>query len=105
MAEADAPWLRHLRAEVRARLEARRVTQASLAEHLGITPKHVNQVLSGKVTGSPDLLARMAEAMGMQIAIVITDREPAELAVDQRPWKSGNRAPRKKAAPSAGELA
>jgi len=91
---ADTPWLRRLRAEVRARLEARHVTQASLAKHLGITPKHINQVLSGKVTGSPDLLARMAEAMGMQITVVDTDREPTELETDQRPWKSGNRAAR-----------
>jgi transcriptional regulator with XRE-family HTH domain len=91
---ADAPWLRCLRAEVRARLEARHVTQASLAGHLGISPKHINQILNGNVIGSPDLLARMAEAMGMQIAIVLTDREPVELATDQRPWKSGNRTPR-----------
>jgi transcriptional regulator with XRE-family HTH domain len=100
--QADAPWLRHLRAEVRARLEARHVTQASLAEYLGITAKHVNQVLGGKVTGSPDLLARMAEAMGMQIAIVLTDREPVPLATDQRPWRSGNRTPRVKATTTEG---
>jgi transcriptional regulator with XRE-family HTH domain len=100
--EANAPWLRHLKAEACARLEARHVTQASLAEHLGITAKHVSQVLSGKVTGSPGLLARMAEAMGMQIVIVITGREPAELAADQRPLKSGNRTPRAKAAAAEG---
>jgi transcriptional regulator with XRE-family HTH domain len=93
----DAPWLRHLRAEVSARLRARHVTQASLAGHLGISAKHLNQVLSGKVTGSPDLLARMAEAMGMQIAIVVTGREPVPLAEDKRPWLSGNRKPRAKA--------
>ena len=93
-ASADAPWLRHLRAEVRARLKARHVTQASLAAYLGITPKHVNQVLRGHVTGSPDLLARMAEAVGLQIAIIVTGREPVPLATDQRPWKSGNRTPR-----------
>lgn len=97
-ASADAPWLRHLRAEVRARLRARHVTQASLAAHLGITPKHLNQVLGGSVTGSPDLLARMAEAVGLGIAIVVTDREPAPLAEDKRPWLSGNRTPRGKAA-------
>jgi transcriptional regulator with XRE-family HTH domain len=100
--ETDAPWIRQLRAEFRGRLEARHVTQASLAEHLGITSKHVNQVLSGKVTGSPGLLARMAEAMGLQIAVVITDREPAELAADRRPWKSGNRTPRAKAVTAEG---
>jgi len=96
-AQADAPWLRHLRSEVRARLQARHATQASLAAHLGITPKHLNQILGGHVNGSPALLARIAEAMGMQIAIVVTDREPVPLAEDQRPWKSGNRTPRAKA--------
>jgi transcriptional regulator with XRE-family HTH domain len=92
--EADAPWLRHLRAEVRARLEARHATQASLAEHLGISAKHLNQILGGHVNGSPALLARIAEAVGVQIAVVITDREPVPLATDQRPWKSGNWTPR-----------
>lgn len=82
--ETDAPWLRHLRMEVRTRLQARHVTQASLAVHLGVTPKHLNQVLAGRMVGSPGLLARMAEAMGMQIAIVVTDREPVRLAGDMR---------------------
>jgi transcriptional regulator with XRE-family HTH domain len=87
----DAPWLRSLRTEVRARLRARHVTQASLAAYLGVTPHHVNQVLTGKVTGSPDLLSRMAEAMGLRIAIVTAGREPVWLAGDKRPWLSGNR--------------
>jgi transcriptional regulator with XRE-family HTH domain len=86
----DAPWLRHLRAEVRARLAARRYTQASLAAHLGITPKHLNQILTGRVNGSPALLARVAEAVGLQIAVVVTDREPVPLAEDRRPQASGN---------------
>ena len=94
----DAPWLCHLRAEVRGRLKARHATQASLAAHLGVTPKHLNQVLGGHVIGSPDLLARMAEAVGLGIAIVVTDREPVPLAEDKRPWLSGNRTPRGKAA-------
>ena len=76
-------------------------TQASLAGHLGITPKHVNQVLSGKIVGSPDLLTRMAEAVGLGIAIVVTGREPVPLAEDKRPWKSGNWGPRAEAAPEA----
>lgn len=100
--EAVASWLCHLRAEVRARLEARHATQASLAAYLGITPKHLNQILGGHVNGSPVLLARIAEAVGLQIAIVVTDREPVPLAEDQRPWKSGNRTPRAKAAPGKG---
>lgn len=99
MAETDAPWLRQLRAEVRTRLRARNATQASLAAYLGISAKHMNQILIGKVVGSPALLARMAEAMGMQITIAPTGREPVPLAEDQRPWKSGNRTPRAKAVP------
>jgi len=95
---SDAPWLRHLRTEVRTRLRARHVTQASLAAYLGISPKHINQILAGKVVGSPDLLARMAEAMGMEITVVTTGREPVPLAEDKRPWLSGNRTPRGKAA-------
>ena len=97
--ETDAPWLRHLRTEVRSRLRARHVTQASLAAHLGVTSKHLNQVLGGHVTGSPDLLARMAEAVGLSIAIVVTDREPVPLAEDRRPRLSGNWTPRGKAGP------
>jgi transcriptional regulator with XRE-family HTH domain len=96
----DAPWLRHLRTEVRSRLQVRHVTQASLAAHLDVTPKHLNQVLGGHVVGSPELLARMAEAVGLQIAIVLTDREPVPLAEDKRPWLSGNRTPRGKTASS-----
>lgn len=100
---ADAPWVRYLKAEVRARLRARNVTQASLAECLGITAKHLNQVLGGKVTGSPDLLARMAEAMGLEIAVVDTSREPVALAGDRRPQLSGNwKHPRESADPGTG---
>jgi transcriptional regulator with XRE-family HTH domain len=101
-AAADAPWLRHLRAEVRARLEARHATQASLADHLGISAKHLNQILGGHVNGSPALLARIAEAVGVQIAIVVTGREPVPLAEDKRPWKSGYRGRRAKPAAAEG---
>ena len=84
----SAPWLQHLRDEVRARLRARRATQAALARHLGISPKHLSQVLNGAVTGSPELHDRMAQAVGLRIAIVVTDLEPATLARDQRGRKS-----------------
>lgn len=101
----DAPWLRHLRTGVRARLQVRHVTQASLAARLGITPKHLNQVLGGHVVGSPDLLARMAEAVGLEIAIMVTGREPAPLAEDKSPWLSGNRTTHGKAAANAKDRA
>ena len=85
------PWLRHLRAEVRIRIRARNGTQASLAAALGITPKHLSQVLTGTIAGSPALLDRIAGAVGVRIAIVDTGREPVPLAPDQRGRKSGRR--------------
>lgn len=78
------PWLRHLRAEVRTRIRARHATQASLAGWLGITPKHLSQVLTGTATGSPDLLDRIAGAVGLRIVIMDTGREPVPLDADQR---------------------
>jgi transcriptional regulator with XRE-family HTH domain len=78
------PWLKHLRAEVRARVRARNGTQASLAAAIGITPKHLSQVLTGKVAGSPQLLDRIAGAVGLRIVIMATGRDPVPLTPDQR---------------------
>jgi len=93
------PWLAQLRAEVERRIAAQHSTQAALAAHLGITPKHVNQILRGHVNGSPDMLDRIAAAVGLRIAIVVGEAEPVPLAGDKRPRASGNRKPRAKAAP------
>lgn len=95
-----APWLRCLREEVRARLRARRATQAALAAYLGISPKHMSQVLNGTVTGSPELHTRMAEAVGLEIRIVVTGRKPAALPRDERGRKSAGR--KKATAPPGG---
>lgn len=92
-------WLAQLRAEVERRVAAQHSTQAALAAHLGITPKHINQILRGKVNGSPELLDRIAAAVGLRIAVVIGDSEPVPLAGDKRPWASGNWKPRAKPAP------
>jgi transcriptional regulator with XRE-family HTH domain len=69
-ADTGALWVQQLRGEVRARLKGQRATQLGLAERLGITPKHLNQMLTGKVTGSPEMLERMARAVGLQIVIL-----------------------------------
>ena len=66
----DAPWVRQLRARVRAGLRKQHATQAGLAEHLGVAPNYLNQVLTGKAAGSPDLLERMAAAVGLRIVIL-----------------------------------
>jgi transcriptional regulator with XRE-family HTH domain len=86
---ATAQWLQVLRSEVRARLKKQHATQISLAKYLGISPKHLSQILTGEVNCSPGVFTRMAEAMGLQIVIVDAGMEPVKLAEDQRKYKSG----------------
>jgi hypothetical protein len=57
---SDPPWLADLRNKVKARLRAQGATQVGLAWHLGITPKHMSQLLTGTVTGTPEMLDRLA---------------------------------------------
>lgn len=65
----DPEWVRELRREVRNRLKDHNATQVGLARYLGLTPKHVNQVLRGRVQGSPELLTRFAAAVGLRVAL------------------------------------
>lgn len=46
-------------------LDAQGVSQVDLAEHTGLTTKHVNQVLSDAVDLSPDVAVRFARALGI----------------------------------------
>lgn len=67
---AEARWIADLREQVAARLKEHGVTQVALADHLGITAKHMNQILHGIVVGAnPLLLERMAAAVGLRIAV------------------------------------
>jgi plasmid maintenance system antidote protein VapI len=68
---SEVPWLCQLRSEVRRRVRAQASTRGALAAYLGITPKHMSQVLTGKVNGSPELLDRIAEAVGLRIVIAV----------------------------------
>jgi transcriptional regulator with XRE-family HTH domain len=74
-----SPWLAALRAEVVLRLRAQHSTQAALADRVGITPKHMSQVLTGKSTPRPEVLDRIAAAVGLRIAVVIGEAEPEGL--------------------------
>jgi transcriptional regulator with XRE-family HTH domain len=56
-----------LRAAIRAELLADGVTQTDLAAYLGVSQKHVSQVLTGTVEGSVRLLQDMATAVGLSI--------------------------------------
>ena len=66
----DVYWLAELRAEVKRRLKARHTTQKALAEYLGITEKHLCQMLAGRIDGGHEVLERLALAMGLKIAVV-----------------------------------
>lgn len=70
----DPAWVITLRAEVRSYLAARNLPQAALAEHLGLSEKHMSAVLTGRAIGSPALLDRMAAAVGCSITITVTHR-------------------------------
>lgn len=88
-ASEEAAWLAQLRAEVLRRIKAQRTTQAALAGHVGITPKHLNQVLNGQASPSPGLAEQIATAMGLRITVV-AEGEPVPLALDMRGRKPGS---------------
>lgn len=69
MTTSPSPWLLDLCRQVKDRLRAQGATQAGLAWYLGITEKHLCQLLAGKVGGSPEMLGRLAAAVGLRIAI------------------------------------
>jgi len=81
-ASDDGPaWLLEFRSQVRARLKAQRSTQAALAAYLGISAKHMNQVLKGGVSPNPALLDKIATAVGLRI-VVAADGDPVPLALN-----------------------
>ncbi len=55
-----------LKAAVRRELAADGATYDDLGQYLGITERHVADVLSGRVAAEPELLAAMAAACGLE---------------------------------------
>lgn len=51
---------------IKTRLDDLGMTQADLAREMGVTPKHINQMLSGKATGSPGMLDYAAHVLGFR---------------------------------------
>lgn len=62
-------YLADLKRAIRRELKADGCTQADLAWYLGITPKHVSQMLTGSVDGRFELVERMAAAVGLEPSI------------------------------------
>jgi transcriptional regulator with XRE-family HTH domain len=58
-----------VKAAIRDELAASGLSQRDLARYMGLSEKHVSQVLTGKAVGSLDVLARMAEAVGLVVTI------------------------------------
>jgi plasmid maintenance system antidote protein VapI len=66
-----------LRAELRAELKAAGISQAEAARHLGCTPKHMSQMLTGKARISPEWANAVALACGRRLIVASTPlREP-----------------------------
>jgi transcriptional regulator with XRE-family HTH domain len=85
----EAAWLSQFRAEVKRRIRARKGTQAALADHLGISPKHMSDILRGVTSPSPELAERIAAAAGLRIT-VIEEGDPVPLGLDMRGRKAGS---------------
>ncbi len=65
MSDLDA-----IKAAIRAELKADGCTQKDLARYLGVSEKHVSQVLTGKAEGHLRLISRMAEAVGLTVTVM-----------------------------------
>jgi transcriptional regulator with XRE-family HTH domain len=59
-----------IKAAIKAELRADGCTQADLAAHLGLSQKHVSQILTGRVQGSHAVIEAMARAVGLSLRIV-----------------------------------
>lgn len=63
---------RRLRDAIRAHLAETDTTQASLAEQLGISQKHMSQVLRGHVSLSLGMAERISAAIGLRLDVALT---------------------------------
>lgn len=79
------------RTAVVTRLREHHASQAALAGHVGITAKHMSQILRGKASPGPELLDKIAAAMGLQVTIAVIG-DPVPLAKDKRGRKAGTAA-------------
>lgn len=64
------------RHEILEALSATTTTQATLAERLGMSEKHVSNVLTGRVGLSFDLAERMLGALGRRLVVRSATEEP-----------------------------
>lgn len=63
---------------IAAKLIERGMTQADLAREMGVSAKHINQMLTGKATGSPGMLDYAAHTLGFRWAVTANDHGECE---------------------------
>lgn len=73
---------RKIREAARAALIEAEMTQAELAVGLGVTQKHISQVLSGKTGLSFDFAERMLAALDRRLDVSVMGTRPSPSAVD-----------------------
>lgn len=61
-------YLDVIKEAIRTELKADGCTQKDLADYLGLSQKHVSQILTGKVQGSHDVIESMARALGLSLS-------------------------------------
>lgn len=61
-----------LKRAIRDELESSGFTQRDLAEYLGLSEKHVSQMLTGKVDGRFEVIEKMAGAVGLSLGFAPT---------------------------------
>jgi len=66
-------WLTEVKARIKVELRKDGCTQKDLAGYLGLTEKHVSQILTGKVQGSHAVIESMARAVGVSLTVGVPD--------------------------------
>lgn len=64
-----------LRTQVRAALSATRISQAEVARELGLSTKHMSQMLTGRAPLSLEWAERIAAVCGMRVEVVVLKGE------------------------------
>lgn len=72
MSHPEDPLSVWLRPVLRRLLDSNGVRQVGLAEEVGISPKHLNQMLQGVIGISPEMAERLLAAFGYQLVIGMT---------------------------------
>ena len=64
-----------LRKQVRASLESARISQASVSRELGVSTKHLCQMLTGRAPLSLEWAERIVALCGMRVEVVVLKGE------------------------------